>query len=159
MLRNAVVPYLTKLAQRSLTQEQSEQQVQLLFIVDDFESIGDIIDKNILPLIRKKLGNNLWFSDQGWKDIVDFYVIVIKNFEEAVSALKTGNLELAKLVIERKSETNIYQFDLRKRHISRLNSGVQESLETSSVHLDLIDQLKSINSHITSICFTFAQKA
>ncbi|MCB4791864.1 MAG: Na/Pi cotransporter family protein [Elusimicrobia bacterium] len=156
MLRNAIVPYLTKLGQRDLTQEQSEQETRLLFIADDLESIGDIVDKNIIPLIRKKLSNNLWFSDEGWKDIFDFYTLVTKNMEQSVAALKNNDLDIAKLIIEEKNDTNIYQFELRKRHIARLHSGVQESLETSGVHLDLIDQLKSINSHVTSICFTLA---
>ncbi|MBN1621423.1 MAG: Na/Pi cotransporter family protein [Endomicrobiales bacterium] len=154
VLRNSIVPYLSKLGQGSLEEEQLQQENQLLFIVDDIESIGDIVDKNILPLIHKKLENNLWFSDEGWKDIVDLHAMVINNFESLLSSIKSGNLEQVKLIIEKKSELNIYQSELRKRHISRLHSGVQESLETSSVHLDLIDQLKSINSHITAICYT-----
>ncbi|MHB9154716.1 MAG: Na/Pi cotransporter family protein [Endomicrobiales bacterium] len=152
VLRNEIVPYLTRIAQSSsLSEEQSQLEIQLLYVAADLESIGDIIDKNIMPLARKKLENNLWFSDEGWKDIVDLHSRVAGNLKRAVESLRTENRELAKLAAESKPEINGFESELRKRHISRLHSGLQEALETSSVHLDLIEQLRRINSLIASV--------
>lgn len=152
VLRNAVVPYLARISQNSaLTEEQSKQQLQLLYITADFESIGDIIDKNIMPLARKKLENELWFSDEGWKDIVSLHARVMENLDRALSALMQGNMEPARMAAESSVEINGYEADLRKRHIERLNSGLKEALETSSVHLDLLEQFKRINSLVVSI--------
>jgi phosphate:Na+ symporter len=151
-LRNSVVPYLTRIGQGGLSEELSKQETQLLFIADDFESIGDIIDKNILPMIRKKLEEKLWFSDEGWNDIVEFHTKVSENLIRALDALKTNNLDAANLIVINKPEIDHLRTELHKRHISRLHSGVHESLETSGMHLDLIDHMRSINSHITSIC-------
>jgi len=159
VLLNAVVPYLTKLAQHSvLNEEQSAQEIRLLYIAAFIESIGDIIDKNIMPLARKKLENKLWFSDEGWKDIVDLHSRVINNLERVVSALENNDEESAKLVAETKSAIDSYEAELRKRHIERLNSGLKESLETSSVHLDLIEQFKRVNSLVTSVANTIFGK-
>ena len=155
VLRNAVVPYLTKLAQNSvLNEEQSAQEIKLLYVAAYIESIGDIIDKNIMPLARKKLENKLWFSDEGWKDIVDFHSRVAENLRRVVGSLEKNDDEPARLVASIKSEINGYEAELRKRHIDRINSGLQESLETSSVHLDLLEQLKRINSLATSAANT-----
>lgn len=154
MLRNAIVPYISKIGQGYLEEEQSRLEMQLLFIADDIESIGDIIDKNALPLMHKKIENDLWFSNEGWKDIVELHVKVTDNFRRALNALKDGNFELARLLAESKPELESHISELRRRHIDRLHSGVKESLETSSVHLDLIDQLKRVNSHTAAICFT-----
>lgn len=152
VLRNAVVPYLARISQNSaLTEEQSKQQLQLLYIAADFESIGDIIDKNIMPLARKKLENDLWFSDQGWKDIVSLHSRVMENLDRALSALMQGDMEPARMAAESSTEINGYEADLRKRHIERLNSGLKEALETSSVHLDLLEQFKRVNSLVVSI--------
>jgi phosphate:Na+ symporter len=148
VLHNAIVPYLTRLAQGSLTEEQSQQETRLLYVTADIEAIGDIIDKNIMPLARKKIENKLWFSDEGWEDIGKLHGRVVTNLEHALTALKDNNLELARLVADSKAEIDSYESELRKRHIGRLHSGLQESLETSSVHLDLIDQFKRINSHV-----------
>src|SRR3989339_851935 len=152
MLRNAIVKYLTKIGQGGLmNEEQSAQEIMLLYITADIETIGDIIDKNVLALARKKLENNLWFSDEGWQDIVAIHAKITDNLEKAITALKDNNLELAKLVAETKANINVYESSLRKKHISRLHSGLAESLETSSVHLDLIDNFKRINSYISSV--------
>jgi phosphate:Na+ symporter len=62
-----------------------------------------------------------------------------------------SDAELARLVVSGKEEIDTYEAELRKRHIGRLNTGLQESLETSSIHLDLIDQFKRINSHAAAI--------
>ncbi|MBN1822878.1 MAG: Na/Pi cotransporter family protein [Endomicrobiales bacterium] len=155
VLRNAVVPYLTRMAQEnSLTEEQSKQELQLIYLADNLEGIGDVIDKNVIPLARKKLENKLWFSDQGWKDIVELHSRVTGNIEKLINTLKSGNLELAKLIVETKGDFSLFESELRKRHVGRLHSGLQESLETSSVHLDLIDQLKRINSHTVAAAYT-----
>ena len=152
MLRNAIVKYLTTIGQGGLmNEEQSAQEIMLLYITADIETIGDIIDKNVLALARKKLENNLWFSDEGWQDIVAIHAKITDNLEKAITALKDNNLELAKLVAETKANINVYESSLRKKHISRLHSGLAESLETSSVHLDLIDNFKRINSYISSV--------
>ena len=156
MLRNAVVPYLAKIGQNTvLNEEQSIKETQLLYITADFEAIGDIIDKNIMPLARKKIRNELWFSDEGWKDIVEMHSRVLANLEAVIDALEKDDTESAKRLRGVKQEINSYAAELRKRHIDRINSGLKESLETSSVHLDLIDQFKRINSYVSDIAVSF----
>lgn len=43
--------------------------------------------------------------------------------------------------------------DLRRSHLARLRAALAESLETSEIHLDVLTNLKRINSHITAIVF------
>jgi len=160
VLRNAIVPYLAKIGQNTvLNEEQSSKETQLLYITADFEAIGDIIDKNIMPLARKKIRNELRFSDEGWKDIVDMHSRVQSNLEAVISALDNDDIESAKRLRGVKEEINAYAAELRKKHIDRINSGLKESLETSSVHLDLIDQFKRINSYLADIATAFVGKA
>jgi phosphate:Na+ symporter len=151
VLRNAIVPYLTRTGQGMLSDEQSRWETQLLYITADIEAIGDVIDKNIMPLARKRIENQLWFSDEGWKDILDLHARIIDNLRKALDALRSDDRELAHYVADTRVAVNGYESELRKRHISRLHSGLQEALETSSIHLDLIDNLKRINSYTASI--------
>ena len=152
VLRNAIVPFLAKIGQNTvLNEEQSVRETQLLYITADFEAIGDIIDKNIMPLARKKIRNELWFSDEGWKDIVDMHSRVRSNLEAVIEALDKDDMLSAKRLRGVKEEINTYAAELRKKHIDRINSGLKESLETSSVHLDLLDQFKRINSYVADI--------
>lgn len=159
ILRNAIVSYLAKVGRGEyITEAQSSEEIQLLFITADIEAIGDIVDKNILPLARKKIENNLWFSDEGWRDIVGLHIKVTENLMKVVNSLRENNKETARLVSDSKPEINRYESELRKKHIERLHSGLAESLETSSIHLDLIDQFKRVNSHIASVGYTMLGK-
>ncbi|MDI6757515.1 MAG: PhoU domain-containing protein, partial [Endomicrobiia bacterium] len=109
--------------------------------------------KNIMPLARKKFENKLWFSDEGWDDVTQLHSRVLKVLEHAVKAIRDNDKEYAQLVANSKPEIGSYEDELRRKHIARLNSGLKESLETSSIHIDLIDQFKRINSHTAAIGF------
>jgi phosphate:Na+ symporter len=153
ILHNAIVPYLTRIGQQVLNDEQSKEQTALLYITADVEAVGDIIDKNIMPLARKKFENKLWFSDEGWEDIMQLHTRVLKVIEHAVRAIRDNDREYAQLVANSKPEIGSYEDELRRKHIARLNAGLKESLDTSSIHIDLIDQFKRINSHTSAIGF------
>ncbi|OQA91465.1 MAG: PhoU domain protein [Elusimicrobia bacterium ADurb.Bin231] len=152
-LHNAVVPYLTKLGQGTLDDDQSKEQTSLLYVTSQIEEIGDIVDKNLMPLARKRIENNLRFSKEGWNDIVSLHGRVLNMLEKLVDAFRNNDKELAQLVANSKIAIGAYESELRKKHIARLNSGLVETLETSSIHLDIIDQFKRINSHIVSVAY------
>jgi phosphate:Na+ symporter len=151
ILRNAVVPYLTKIAQGYLSEEQSKTETDLLFIASDFEEIGDIIDKNIVPLARKKINGRLKFSEEGWLDILSLHERVLANLKDSIEALRSNDPELARRVAESKPIINVLESEMRRRHVGRLNAGLKETLETSSVHLDIIDHFKRVNSHVAAV--------
>lgn len=158
ILHTATVSYLTKLGQGILDNEESKIEIGLLYITDDLESIGDVVDKNIIPLARKMLENKLTFSEEGWEDIKNIHSRVTQNLASVLIALKNGDKGLAQKVVDMKQEINEQESELRKKHIERLHLGLQESIETSGVHLDLIDQYKRINSHVASIGFTIVEE-
>ena len=55
--------------------------------VRNLESIGDIIDRNIMPLAMKRITKGLTFSEEGMDEIIRFHKKVIENFD-------TGNLRI-----------------------------------------------------------------
>lgn len=151
ILRNAIVPFLTKVAQQDLSEEESNREVAHLYIINELEAVGDIIDKNIMPLARKMISAHLNFSSEGWDDIYAFHQKVKQNFDDVIQALMNNDVILARKVADMKPEIGRYESELRMRHIQRLHRGQIESMDTSAIHFDLIDQYKRINSHIASI--------
>ncbi len=145
--------YITKLSQKILTENESKREVAILTLVNDLENIGDIIDKNIMELGKKKISNGLHFSDEGQKEITDFYSKVGDNFEMAISAFATGDSDLAWKVLKNKEKLGTMERELKSEHIKRLQKGLKESIDTSSIHLDLLSNLKRINHHITNISY------
>jgi phosphate:Na+ symporter len=150
-LRRSITNYISRIAQESLTQEQSDLEIRYLSVINEIEHVGDIISKNLYPLAIKKARKQFDFSLEGRKEIIEYHSKILKAFEIALSCFSTDNKNLAQQVIQMKPEISKHEHLLRLSHFKRLRNGIKESLETSSVHMDLIDNLKRINSYSVNI--------
>jgi phosphate:Na+ symporter len=152
-LNNEIKAYLTRMSEQALNPEDSRREVALLTFATELETIGDIIDKNLADLARKKITTNVEFSREGAIELDGFFHKVLENFEIAVSAFASQDKTLANQLLERKREINELERDLRNRHFQRLRDGLTESFETSAIHLDVLTNLKAINSHLTAVAY------
>jgi phosphate:Na+ symporter len=152
-LEEDIKQYLVKLREHSLTEEQAERETALIFVIVNLEEIGDVIDKNLMELGEKKIRGNHVFSAQGWREIADLHAKVMENLELAIGALASGDREVAEKVIRHKSIVNTMERQLRAAHIERLHEGLRESIDTSSIHLDLLASFKRANSLVTGIAY------
>jgi len=143
--------YLAKLAQAAITREQAERQMDLISLAADLENVGDLVNKNVLAMARKKLAHGLAFSRDGWTEILSFHGMVCENFDLALVAFTTGDEELARKVLRHRVKLVEIETELKEKHIARLNQGLRESLETSSMHLDLLAYYRSINGYIGNL--------
>ena len=145
--------YLTKLAQQSLTEEQSKRELSILSFVNNLENMGDIVDRNLMEIAKKKIYKGVHFSEPGLKEIAELHAKVAQNLELAISAFASNDPLLAQKVLTAKAEISQTERHFRANHIQRLHDGYRESIDTSEIHLDVLTNLKRINSHITSIAY------
>jgi phosphate:Na+ symporter len=150
-LNDAITRYLTSLSQGDLTEEQSRREVSLLYIVSDLEHIGDLIDKNLMELARKKIDFGLNFSPEGKRDITLMHEQITEYLKMAIDAFVQDDQETAKAVLHEFPRIDKLENDLRFAHIERLHDGLQETIDTSTIHLDVINSLKQVNSHSANI--------
>ena len=150
-LSREITRYLTKISFDVLSEENSQEVFKLLYIVDDLEHIGDLIDKNLIPLVEKKIDHSLIFSEKGLEEIKKMHQEIYNNLRCAIGAFALQDRRMAQKVVDQKEDIDALEINLRKTHINRLNIGVELSQKTSGVHLDLINILKRINDHSFSI--------
>jgi len=150
--------YLTKLSQQSLTEEQGKREIAVLFFVNNLENIGDIVDKNLMELAKKRLNKGVNFSEAGLQEIVTLHKRVLQNLELAIAAFASSDKSLAQQVLERKLELSQAERRFRQAHIERLHAGYRESIDTSEIHLDVLTNLKRINSHITAVAYPILEQ-
>jgi phosphate:Na+ symporter len=158
-LDREIKQYLTKLSQQSLTDEQSKREIGILAFVNNMEDIGDIVDKNLMDLARKKVSKGVRFSDAGTQEIELLHKKVLQNLELAISAFASNDPALAQQVLERKLEISQTERKFRAAHIQRLHEGLRESIDTSEIHLDVLTNLKRINSHVTAVAYPILESA
>ncbi len=152
-LEEDIKQFLIALGAQSLTEEQAERETALIFVIANLEEIGDVIEKNLMELAEKKIRGGHVFSRQGWAEVHDLHAKVVENLELALSALATQDGTIAEKVIRHKSNINLLERRLRQTHIQRLHEGLRESIDTSSIHLDLLANLKRANSLTAGVAY------
>ncbi len=145
--------YLAKINQAQLTPSQGRRQQELMMMTHDIESIGDVISKDLVILAEKKRRKNVSFSQDGWKEINGFHRVVVENFQLAVTVLASGDLELGKKVLRHKKHLGEIEQELAQKHLMRLHQGLRESFDTSSIHLDILSNLRRINSIVCKLAY------
>ncbi len=143
--------YLARLSQESMTPEQAERQTQLITLTGDMENIGDIVDKNLLPMARKKVTSGLSFSNEGLAELRSFHGKVCENFDLALAAFSTGDEELARRTLRNYTQLQELEASLRQTHIARLHKGLPEAVETTGIHFDMLSYLWQINTLSTRL--------
>jgi phosphate:Na+ symporter len=152
-LERDIKHFLTKLSQQGLSEEQSKREIDILSFVNNLENIGDIVDRNLMELAKKKLSKGARFSEPGAQEIVLLHTKVQQNLELAIAAFASSDRVLAQQVLERKLEISQSERKFRQAHIERLHEGYRESIDTSEIHLDVLTNLKRINSHVTAVAY------
>lgn len=150
-LRNAIVPYLTKIGQQVLSPEQSELETKLLYITADLEAIGDIVDRNMVPILTKLIENKLYFSENSFTDLLQLHQRVGDNLAKVLEAIRRSDEQLARYVAEVKPEIGRLEAELRLKYVKCLHEGSGEEIGISGIYLDILDHYKRIQSHLSSI--------
>lgn len=157
-LDEAITPYLTVLSQKEMSDEEAQRAVTLLFIVKNLELIGDMVSKSLMDLALKKITVSPRFSGEALARIEQYHNEIEKTFQMAIDAFASQDMKLAEEVVERKSQMNILERQLHKEHLSLLHGSREEVIETSTVYLDVINDLKRINSYASGIAYAVLGK-
>ena len=152
-LHEAIKLYLTEASREALDQRDSARCIELITFTTNLEHIGDIIDKNLLELAKKKILNQLTFSDQGWAELTELHDRVLKHMQLAMSVFVSRDVSMARRLLVEKDEFRELEREGRDKHLERLRRGLVQSIETSAVHLDILRDLKRIHSHLTSVAY------
>jgi phosphate:Na+ symporter len=150
-LQQEVKLYLSKLGRRGLNDEDGRRLTSIIDYAINLEHIGDIIEKGIAEQIRKKIAYGYRFSDEGYEELKNLFDMTIENLRAGQTILMTGDFALAKHLMEMKVDIRRLEKQSSDRHLGRLRDGLTESMQTSSLHLDMLRDLKRINAHIVSV--------
>jgi phosphate:Na+ symporter len=125
--------------------------MNMIMFLSDLERAADAIDINIMALGIKKNALHLHFSDEGWNEIKQIHSEVVKVSSMAVNAFLQK--EICDQVIQLKRDLTKLEINLREHHIQRLNMGIASSINTSSIHLDLLSEFRRIASLLCNHCY------
>ena len=158
-LHEAIKLYLIQVSRNELGEEDGKRYVEILSFTMNLEHVGDIIDKNLMELATKKIRNRYAFSPEGMAELRVFHARVLENLGLALNVFTTRDIALARRLVAEKTAMREAEARAADSHFARLREGRPESIETSSIHMDVIRDLKRINGHLTTVAYPILEAA
>ena len=158
-LYSAIKYYLTKISREALGEEESKRWTDIISFTINMEQIGDIVERVVIDIEDKKIKKQRNFSDAGMREIVELHERLVANLRLSMSVFLNGSVRDAQKLLEEKARFRDLERAYATTHLGRLSDQTASSIETSSLHIDLISDLKRINSHICSIAYPILDSA
>lgn len=150
-LQQAVKIFIAQLARDETGDKAHERSAEIVDYAINLEHVGDIIEKGLVREIRKMVAFDLRFSDEGFRELDAFLDMTIENLRIAQTIFVTRDLDLSRRLMDAKLAVRQIEKRSVARHFQRLRENQRASIETSSLHLDILRDLKRINAHIASV--------
>ena len=151
--------YLTKISREALSDNEGRRWTDIISFTINMEQIGDIVERILIDIEDKKINPGREFSEAGITEIGDLHSRLVENLRLGMSVFLHGNVRDAQKLLEEKTRFRDLEREYASTHLGRLAVNTVQSIETSSLHLDLISDLKRINSLICSIAYPILDSA
>jgi phosphate:Na+ symporter len=149
-LNTAIKTYLTSLDPEQLAEDDHRRLHEILTFVINIEQAGDVVDLNLLPHATKRVKRGLAFSKEGEAELLAMMDRLMANLRTAASLFMTEDPRTARMLADEKVAFREAESAATAAHFDRLRSGRIDTAQTSALHLDLLRDLKLINSHIVA---------
>ncbi|PLW78685.1 Na/Pi cotransporter family protein [Cohaesibacter celericrescens] len=150
--------YLTKVGRQEVDDMESHRIVEILSFTTNMELIGDIAE-NLLDIAAQKANGQLRFSEEGLEDIQELQRKVQTSLRLAMTVFMNRDKAIARQLIGEKLAVNALERQGVERHFERLRQGRRESIETSTLHIDILRGLRRVHSHLAAVAYPILDEA
>ena len=147
-LNIAIKSYLMSLDPDELNETDTRRLNEILTFTMNIEQAGDVVDRNFLPHASKRLKRGLVFAEDEQKDLNTMIARLSENLKTAASLFVTEDPRTARLLVDEKAAFREAESKATASHFKRLRNSDLLAAQASSIHLDLLRDIKLINSHI-----------
>lgn len=158
-LHETIKLYVIKVTRGSLEDHEARRAMEIIGFAINLEHIGDIVDKNLMELAGKKIKRKLEFSKEGAEELEGIHRRIIEDLKFAFGIFLSGDVKIARELLAAKTGFREAEIAASDSHLARLREGRPESIETSSLHLDVLRDLKRIHSHICAAAYPVLEAA
>jgi len=158
-LYTAIKLYLTQVSRQELEATESKRWADIMQFTINMEHVGDIIERMLIDVAEKKIQRGLSFSEAGMAEIEELHARLLGNLQLAVAVFLNGDLKSAQQLIDEKVDFRELEMRYADNHLQRLSGNTPQSIETSSLHLDLLSDFKRVNSLFCSVAYPILESA
>jgi phosphate:Na+ symporter len=158
-LYSAIKRYVAQVSREALDASESRRWTEVIQFTINMEHVGDIIERGLLDVAERKIRHGLSFSDAGFAEITDLHSRLVANLQLSVAVFLNGDLKSAQSLMTEKVAFRELEMRYADQHLLRLSDNTRQSIETSSLHLDLLADFKRINSLFCSVAYPILESA
>ena len=151
--------YLTDFTQLELQSDESSRVFEILSFTINLEHAGDVVVRNLLPTIKKKVRDGEQFSEAGFQELMDANKHVGETIHLASKVFMEKQLSDAQNLLLRKERFRDIELESIENHFARLVERDPETVATTSYHMDIMRDLKRINSLFISCAYPLLENA
>jgi phosphate:Na+ symporter len=158
-IQGAIKLYLARMDRKMLDQAGQRQLNEILTYAVNLEHVGDIVERSLSRLTIKKIEHQLTYSPEGMQEIEDLFRDTIENLQLAQRVFINRDAQIARRLMEAKVTIRQKERLSVERHMARLQERRPETLQTTSMHMDVLRDLKRINGHLISVATPILEEA
>lgn len=143
--------YLTSLKPEIMTKDEQARAREVIMFAMDIEHAGDVVSEGLVKNATKMIKRSLSFSEEGRSELQAILERIIDDIPLANAVFMTRDLEAAKQLREREEALREAESQATNAHFIRLREGRQESIETSTIHLDTLRSLKTVHVNLSAV--------
>ena len=144
ILEEEILRYLGNIRKGTLSEQDSLNFQGLMIATDNFESLADVIETDIVSIARKAADLNLKASEETRTMMMEVYDTVLKSVELTVQAIRDNDQHAAESVLLLKNIIRDNSESLLTRKANRLATDDQDYLKLVQLQMSFVDQMRRI---------------
>ncbi len=153
VLYNAIKLYLAQMPREDLSDQDNRRWAEIIELSINLELASGLIERMLRKVQQQKTSQRRSFSDVGLEELSGLHEQLIANLRLGLSVFLSGDPESARQLLREKRRFRAQERRLAHAHVSRLQRKIVQSIETSSLHLGLIADMKRLNSLFCSSAY------
>ena len=149
ILEDEITRYLTQMSENQMSMDLAAVHTGLLHACNDIERIGDHAEI-IAKKVRNMREDGVEFSPAAQEELKHLGVLVLDASSKALKALETNDRDLARASLAVSREVKLYQKEMSKNHVARLNDKICNP-DDGLVMLELLINMKRVSDHSKNI--------
>jgi phosphate:Na+ symporter len=153
VLYNAIKLYLAQMPREDLSDQDNRRWAEIIELSINLELASGLIERMLRKVQQQKTSQRRSFSDVGLEELSGLHEQLMANLRLGLSVFLSGDPESARQLLREKRRFRAQERRLAHAHVSRLQRKIVQSIETSSLHLELIADMKRLNSLFCSSAY------
>lgn len=150
-LYRSISNYLQKVYSMSLNKEQAFSTMLIHTYCTDLEQIGDVISNSLSESLTNKHKKHIPISNTYKVQLDKLFAILKENINLSQNVFRTRSVNESQELLRYKVKFKKIIVRESQKHKQLLLEGAPDSITINAIFLDMINDLKRINAHISSI--------